>query len=303
MWNITNGSSRAALEDYMVPISSATFSPDGAVVAFDANNRVRLWDVRKGTLLQSLEGYTEELESIAYSSDGTQIAATADESKQVFLWTITEVNGNPLPSLKLSVPAPVSAIAYSPDGQFLATGTVTGEIYLWESEGGDMVQQFKESGTPIRSIAFSPEGLLAAGARDGSIGVWNVKDSKLVKALTDYKTQITSLAFTSDGQSLAASDIVGNIRLWQSADWSERDFIDNSSPVWDIVFSRPTSELLASVGHDGTVQLWSTKEGKLLSTLHGHTQGAQSVSFNPDGTLLLSSGDDGTVRLWGVFGP
>ena len=71
---------------------------------------------------------------------------------------------------------------------------------------------------------------------------------------------------------------------------------------------RPDGDLLATGGHDGTVQIWRLSDcadpskpcGKLLRTLEGHTGKVNGVAFSPDGRLLASGSEDGTVRIWGI---
>jgi WD40 repeat protein len=58
--------------------------------------------------------------------------------------------------------------------------------------------------------------------------------------------------------------------------------------------------LVASGGVDGTVRLWETPSGQLLTTLNGHTGGVRGVALTGDGLLVASGGEDGTVRLWEV---
>ncbi|MEM8830963.1 MAG: hypothetical protein AAGE96_16630, partial [Cyanobacteria bacterium P01_G01_bin.19] len=59
----------------------------------------------------------------------------------------------------------------------------------------------------------------------------------------------------------------------------------------------PDGNTIASASHDGTVQLWNTKDGHLLHILKGH-QSLVSIEFSPDGNTIASASHDGTIKLW-----
>ncbi|MBB6080979.1 NB-ARC domain-containing protein [Streptomyces paradoxus] len=67
--------------------------------------------------------------------------------------------------------------------------------------------------------------------------------------------------------------------------------------VYAVAFS-PDGTRLATVGDNGTVQIWDTATGATQRTLTGHTGGVRVVAFSPDGTRLATVGDNGTVQIW-----
>jgi WD40 repeat protein len=63
----------------------------------------------------------------------------------------------------------------------------------------------------------------------------------------------------------------------------------------------PNGQILASGGHNGTIQLWRVSDGRLIRTLEGHTSTVNSVAWSPDGHTLASGSSDSTVRLWSIL--
>jgi len=199
----------------------------------------------------------------------------------------------------------VLSVAFSPDGNILASGSQDNTIRLWD------VSLRKPLGEPlighsgwVRSIAFSPDGkILASGSRDNTVRLWDVATrTPLGEPLTGHSKPVYSVAFSPDGLTLASGSGDNTIRLW---DVSRRKRLGkplngHSNRVWNVAFS-PDGKLLASGSSDKTIRLWDVLRRKPLSEpLTGHSDEVYSIAFSPDGLTLASGSSDNTVRLWDV---
>jgi len=100
--------------------------------------------------------------------------------------------------------SPVWSVAFSPDGQILASGSYQ-TIKLWNVASGKALRTLTGHKELIFSVAFSPNGLsLASGSKDQTIKLWNVATGQNLGTLTGHTKPIWSVAFSPDGQTLAS---------------------------------------------------------------------------------------------------
>lgn len=209
--------------------------------------------------------------------------ANADLSKTVFTETL---------SLTLSV-------AFSPDGQLLATGDTDRELRIWRVADGKNLLTCQGHTNWIWSVAFSPDGrMLASGSDDKTIKLWDVQTGRCLQTLQEAPYQVWSVAFSPDGQFLASGSEAPMIKLWDLKTGKCCSTLEgHTNWVRSIAFS-PNGQLLASGSDDGTVKLWNLKSGKCSETLEEHKDRVWSVAFSPNGDLLASSSSDQTIKLW-----
>ena len=199
----------------------------------------------------------------------------------------------------------VHALAFSPDGNTLVTGSYDGTVRLWNVAAGRQV------GAPLTghddrvySVAFSPDGkVVASGADDGMVRLWDVATHRQVGApLTGHDGEIYSVAFSPDGKTLATGADDGMVRLWDVATHRQvgAPLTGHDGEIRSVAFS-PDGKTLATGADDGTVRLWDVATQRQAGApMTGSTEAVSSVAFSPDGKTLASGGDDGTVRLWDV---
>ena len=207
--------------------------------------------------------------------------------------------------------AKIQHIAWSPDGQMLASGTSFEGIPLWNPETGQFLRTLTTSSYigSISSIAWSPNGLtLASGQSSRSIELWDVHTGQLVHTLNSPYSHSSSLAWSPDGSALVsvASDR-HDIQLWSTQTWELlRTLATGNAPAL-IRFPRNDISSLAwspggltlavaSPRTDG-IQLWDTQTWELAYTLTGHRRGAR-IAWSPDGETLASTSADRAVLLW-----
>jgi WD40 repeat protein len=197
------------------------------------------------------------------------------------------------------------SIAFSPNGEFLATGDLDSKLCLWQVKDGKQLLNLKGHSHWVLSIAFSLDSqTMISGGSDNQIKVWDVKTGKCLKTLSGHQHWVFAVAYqpktSPTNRIIASGSIDSSIRLWDlAAGECIKILTGHTSWVRALAFS-PDGKILASASEDCTIALWDVATGKCLKTLTNHTSAVWSVDFSPCGQLLASGGADQTVKLWNL---
>lgn len=209
----------------------------------------------------------------------------------------------------------IRAIAFSPDGRWLASGGDDGTLQIWDVKSHRVWRTMGTQGGQISSIAFEPDSRrLVIAVRATQIGwIMHVRNTHVPKGNAirmfdivtgkplwniDYPFDITSIALDSDGHLLASAGNDKRVRVWNAEQGSLIHNLSAGARGWmNCVAISPDGRLVASAG-PRKIKIWNTSEGKLLATLSGHTKGTFTLAFSPDGQWLVSGGGDHRVKLW-----
>jgi WD40 repeat protein len=111
----------------------------------------------------------------------------------------------------------VSAVAFSPNGRTLASGSNDGTVRVWSTAARSALGVLRNTG-PVRAVAFSPDGrMLAYGGDDRYLRLWDTADHTELGPFT--VGAVNALAFSRDGRTLATAGNGGTIRLWKGILW------------------------------------------------------------------------------------
>ncbi|MCW5316385.1 protein kinase [Nostoc sp. KVJ3] len=229
----------------------------------------------------------------------------------------------------------VHAIAISPDGQLIASGSNDKTIKLWQVGTGKLVRQLGRwsygHSSMVHSVAFSPIsprfsyqgesgksagitdmnwGVLASGSWDNTIKLWDVNTGKEIRTLIGHTNWVNSVAFSPDGKLLVSGSADCTIKLWQVNTGIEiQTLTGHSDSVSSIAYSPRTvtttnsqdRQFVASGSNDYTIKLWQVYTGRNIYTLAGHSFFVNCIAFSHDGEIIASGSGDNTIKLWQVY--
>ncbi|MGA1283968.1 MAG: P-loop NTPase fold protein, partial [Prochlorothrix sp.] len=200
----------------------------------------------------------------------------------------------------------VWAVALSPDGQTIASGSDDRTIRLWTLQG-EPIGELLGHGDWVNCLTFTPDGQrVISGSADGMVRIWEVATRSTIAVCEGHKAAVNSVACSPDGQLLVSGgrdsvlcywDMEGNL-LRKSLEES-RQSITNT--VRTVKFS-PQGDLIASGGWDSCIRLWDLQGQPLGSPLVHQPASVFALDFLPNGQAIVSGGSDGILRLWTVEG-
>jgi dipeptidyl aminopeptidase/acylaminoacyl peptidase len=195
----------------------------------------------------------------------------------------------------------VHAVAFSPDGKILATGSKHGAVKLWDTGPGRVRVALQGHTSEVYSAVFSPDGeTLASGSGDETVKLWDVATGHVRATLTGHNSGVSSVSFSPDGNTLASGDFSGRVKLWDVDSANERATLQgHTGRVLSVAFS-PDGGILATGSQDKTVKLWDVATEQELVTLRGHFWSVYSVTFSPDGRRLVSRDMSERALIWDI---
>ncbi|GAB4444213.1 MAG: NB-ARC domain-containing protein [Anaerolineae bacterium] len=315
LWDVPTKQPGAILKGHKAGVLDVAISPDGQILASgSADQTVCLWWISGNTSPERenchiLQGHTNSVAALAFSRDG-RFLVSGGYDHTAHLWDISELSAH---NQADNVPAKahlrhilraddwIEDVAFSPDGQTLATGSLDRTVRLFNVASGQLQQLLQGVATTAYSVAFSPDGqTLAGGSADGTVCLWYSHTGEVRHILPGHTYLVRSVAFSPDGQTLASGSEDKTVRLWEVDTGQLRQILQGYSDRITAVAFSPDGARLASSSDDGTVNIWDVAAGQLRHSLPGHSERVTSVAFSPDGQLLASGSNDRTVQLWQV---
>jgi WD40 repeat protein len=285
------------------------FSPDDkrVVTAGFTDGVVQVWDAESGQEILHIDAHPgSRVYQAVFSPAGDRIA-TSSADNTVKTWDantgqeLFTISGFGEGSIADGLFPGVLDVAFSPDGNKLATASGDGVAKVWDSRTGIELFSLDGDTSALSRVQFSPDGSLIATASEepdatARLSIFDANSGSEIWRQTVQQFRIWGLAFDSKGERIVTAGAGGVIKIWETATGQElMDIPGYAASAGDAVFS-PDGSLLAIVGGDG-LQVWNVETKDKVLDLPIHSSWIWAVSFTNDGSKLATASTDGTTRV------
>ena len=317
IWNPQKGQLLWSVKATGLNRSHSLSSPDGLLRASGVRDEAyEISDAKTGAVIWKIPAHSTSGERVT-NPDHSVVAERGlygDASVRLY-----DAESNSLIRRLEGHPGIVFAVAFSPDGKIVATGSGDRTIRFWDSRTGSLLKTLLGHTRQVTSIAFSGDGLfLVSGSEDDTLRIWDVASGKTVRATAAFTHGVSgvhSVSYSPDGRTVVVASGT-QVKLFETATSKLLRAFETheshtsrgpqgiqrticcGSEARSAVFS-PNGELIVSGHEDGTVKLWNVKTGKLVRIIKSRSD-VRSVAFSPDGKLIASGNrdDNGRIELW-----
>ena len=223
LWDAATSQCLIALPGHRNWVRTVAFSQHGQFLASSGDDcTIRIWNTASGYCLKTLERRPGEksywIRSVAFNPQNARYLVSGGDDPVVKLWDRKEGWYKPLSRHQQRI----YAVAYSPDGRWVASGSADATVMLWDLDGECVRYKFDDPDMSIQTIAFSPDGqYLAAGGEDQVVYVWDVQAENPEETCFIFRPQkpidlsggIRAISFSPDGKFIVSGGLDEIIRI------------------------------------------------------------------------------------------
>jgi WD40 repeat protein len=246
----------------------------------------------------TLVGQSGTVKSLSFRPDGA-ILASVGLNGSIVIWDLATT---PEPPFLPEVSGRVRCAIFSPNNKFLATGSPTATVALYNLDVAErrILDDSRGATAGATAVAFAPDGAtMAVGQQDGEITLWDPFTGHKRATLAGHREFVASLAFSPDGTMLASSAGDHSVRIWDMPSRRQRAMLGGQTTNFaDLKFSPNGRFLVLGDRVSPVVRLWDLQSAVLHASLRGPAGAVVALAISPDGDTLAAADYMGQITFW-----
>ncbi|MHA2020681.1 MAG: WD40 repeat domain-containing protein [Candidatus Thorarchaeota archaeon] len=194
-----------------------------------------------------------------------------------------------------------TSIAFSPQGDVVATGGVDRIVKLWDIRTGDLLAKLEGHTYPVLALAFSPDGgRLVSGSGDTTLRIWDVENRTELNHLTGHSLYVVTCDWSPDGTRIISGEVDGTIAVWDADRGQLLKRLKDHRTAVQVVKFTPDGQGMASGSSDHSIIIWKSDGDsfKPERTLMGHDGEVRALSYSWDGKYMASGSSEKELFVW-----
>ncbi|HEY7417515.1 MAG TPA: serine/threonine-protein kinase, partial [Ktedonobacteraceae bacterium] len=195
----------------------------------------------------------------------------------------------------------VTAIAWSPGGEYIASGSVDGTVQIWDATTGKTILTYRVHAISVTAVAWSPDSKhIVSGSDNGTIQIWDAVTGETILTYLNVGYDVNAIAWSPDGAYIVSGSTDGVARVWDTTVGKiALSYRGHTASVLSVAWS-PDGEHIVSGSLDDTVQIWDAATGQKTVLLHpaSTSYDVNAVAWSPDSKFIVSGSIGDATRIW-----
>ena len=261
VWGATTGAVEISFTKHNYGVKYIALLPDGSRVASGGSrdSTVRIWRLDTGTDDQTFTEHSDVVNQVAVSPNGRSIAS-ASRDCTIKMWSVDSASHRNMYigyGIKSRCEATftghsssVRCVAFSSNGQTLASGSDDSTIKVWSTSSRDLKRTINGHAGAVTGVEFTADGeRLVSCSCDKRIKLWKWSTGELAATFEGHTDSVNSIAVFPDGNRVASGSEDGTVRIWNlRSKMLEHTFMKHANSVWSVAVSHDGSKLVSGSG-------------------------------------------------------
>ncbi|MDZ4684775.1 MAG: c-type cytochrome domain-containing protein, partial [Planctomycetaceae bacterium] len=289
------------------PVTALAASPTGQWLAVARPDVVEIVSLPDRKPLTTLTGHTGAIADVQISRAGDRLVVAAGETGLAGEATIWNTSDWSRVATIAGHRDSLYAVAFSPDGETLATAGYDREVRTWNAKTGEPRVTMTGHNDAVYALAFHPDGkLLATASGDRTVKLWNVATGERLDTFIQPAKEQYSVTFSPNGKHIAAGGVDCRVRVWEITEGGKEGTnpilyarFAHEAPILRVLFS-PDGRLLVSCSEERRIKVWETKTFTQVALLERQTDWPAAICFAPDSRTLYVGRMNGELAAYPV---
>ena len=302
IWDLTGREPERHLNGYDALVTALAFTPDGmSLIAGDFRGVIRVYDMPEALSVRELGHHPNGVSAMVVSRDGLRII-TGGGDGALREWDLSLTGPGPAEVPHASRISAHNAIAFSPDLQTLASGSLDGAVSAITIESDQRERELGRHAASVWAVACSPDARqVASGDSHGNIRLWDIATRELPRELGHHGGGVRALAYSPDGRSLISTG--RNVLKWDLSGRPQPHLLYEADRVDAAAFS-PDGRWVIGGSDDGTVCAWTAVGRRQKRILGTFGDDLRAVAVSPDRRCVIAAGgyEDEQIQIYDFTG-